>query len=575
MLRLPVIVGFGGYNAAGRASFHQAFRRMVIESLPADQRQETLLGLATLMNIVRYDGGQYRDRNGSLFSAEEVCQEFGHSILDDTLVRFLEEPASPYTDNFYEKIAVRSAGQLPGGFVPGDYYRSQCHPKGLQMAVMGASDAVHSLGLPWHQIMQSVAPDQVSVYSSSAMAQMDENGYQGLMQARMNGRKVTAKQLPLGLNSMPTDFINAYVLGSVGSTGSMTGACASFLYNLRLGIEDIQSGRARVVLVGNSEAPLTREIIDGYSAMSALATEAGLKKLDGNGRADYRRACRPFSDNCGFTLAESAQYFVLMDDALAMALGMQIHGAVTDVFVNADGNKRSISAPGAGNYLTLAKSVAAARSMLGDEAIQKRSWVQSHGSSTPQNRVTESAILDRVASAFGITEWPVTAIKSYVGHSLAPASGDQLAATLGSFAQGILPGIKTIDHVASDVMAERLKISFSDLTAKKDVAFINSKGFGGNNASAVVLSPDVVSAMLGKRYGKSAMVEYAKRNDTVTEQASAYHQQALRGELNPVYRFGEDVIDDDGITVTSSSITLAGFDHPVSLIRDNPYQDMF
>ena len=378
MIRLPVIVGFGGYNAAGRSSFHQGFRRMVLDSLTSQQRDETLLGLATLMRIVRHhnghmDGGRYLDDHGSAFSAEEVLQEFRHYIQDETLVRFLEEPHSPYSDSFYEKIAVRSAGQLPSGFNPGAHYRSQFHPRGLQLAIMGASDAVRSLGLPWQDILNQVAPDQVSVYSSSAMSQMDDNGYQGLLQARLQGRRVTAKQLPLGLNSMPTDFINAYVLGSVGTTGSMTGACASFLYNLRLGVQDIQSGRSRVVLLGNSEAPLTREVIDGYSAMSALATEAGLKKLDGGERADYRRACRPFSDNCGFTLAESSQYVVLMDDELAVSLGMQIHGAVTDVFVNADGNKRSISAPGAGNYLTLAKAVASATAMLGDEAVQQRS----------------------------------------------------------------------------------------------------------------------------------------------------------------------------------------------------------
>ena len=39
MSRLPVIVGFGGYNAAGRSSSHHGFRRMVIESLPAAERQ--------------------------------------------------------------------------------------------------------------------------------------------------------------------------------------------------------------------------------------------------------------------------------------------------------------------------------------------------------------------------------------------------------------------------------------------------------------------------------------------------------------------------------------------------------
>ena len=63
-------------------------------------------------------------------------------------------------------------------------------------------------------------------------------------------KRVTSKQLPLGLCEMPADFINAYVLGSLGATGATIGACATFLYNLRQGVEDIQSGRRRVVMVG-------------------------------------------------------------------------------------------------------------------------------------------------------------------------------------------------------------------------------------------------------------------------------------------------------------------------------------
>ena len=63
MSSLPVIVGFGGFNAAGRSSFHHAYRRMVIESLPANERQETMLGLATMMKLVRFESGNYIDTN--------------------------------------------------------------------------------------------------------------------------------------------------------------------------------------------------------------------------------------------------------------------------------------------------------------------------------------------------------------------------------------------------------------------------------------------------------------------------------------------------------------------------------
>jgi acetoacetyl-[acyl-carrier protein] synthase len=52
MSSLPVIVGFGGFNAAGRASGHQAYRRMILESLPDAERRETLAGLAVVMGLV-------------------------------------------------------------------------------------------------------------------------------------------------------------------------------------------------------------------------------------------------------------------------------------------------------------------------------------------------------------------------------------------------------------------------------------------------------------------------------------------------------------------------------------------
>ena len=91
----------------------------------------------------------------------------------------------------------------------------------------------------------AVAPDEIAVYAGSAMSQLDPNGYGGMMQAQLVGKRATAKQLPLGLPQMPADFVNAYVLGSVGSTGTNIGACASYLYNLRQGVEDIRAGRRR------------------------------------------------------------------------------------------------------------------------------------------------------------------------------------------------------------------------------------------------------------------------------------------------------------------------------------------
>ena len=628
MNRLPVIVGFGGYNAAGRASFHHAYRRTVLASLDDTKRVSTVLCLATMMKLVEYRDGAYFDKDQRAMSDVEVADRYQTTIEQNTLIRRINaeqfdvdrvasvrdidlnsaenssfvvkrrDLPNPVPANWkvetvddkavkvtiagdvsikmetFRKFDVQSAGILPTGFLPAEQYNSRFHPKGLQLTVLGASDAINSVGIPWEQIMQKVRPDDVAVFAASALGQVDDHGTAGYLQARLKSGRPSSKQMPLSLNSMPADFINAYLLGSVGSTGASAGACATFLYNLRLAVDDINAGRHRVVVCGSSEAPVTPEVMEAYMAMSALGTDDRLAKLDNATECDHRRASRPFGENAGFTMGESAQFFVLMDDELALELGAEIYAAVPSVFVNADGFKKSISSPGAGNYITMSKAVGAARAIVGDDAVKHRSFIQAHGSSTPQNRVTESIVFDRVAQGFGIENWPVTAVKTFVGHPLGPASGDQLANTLGVFADQILPGIKTIDKVADDVVDERLDIVLQDKHAQMDVAFLNSKGFGGNNATATVLSPKICEEMLESRYGSKAFAEYCTRREQVRAVANDYDQQASNGNLNVIYNFGSGIIEDHQVSIGDNALAIEGFENGVSLEFENPYADM-
>src|SRR6478735_8970250 len=101
MSLLPVIVGFGGINAAGRASSHHAYRRMVLDSLPNAVRQETLTGLATLMNLASYNGdssygdGNFLDLSGSHYSAADVGSSFADEVIAGSLIRRIEPSFFP------------------------------------------------------------------------------------------------------------------------------------------------------------------------------------------------------------------------------------------------------------------------------------------------------------------------------------------------------------------------------------------------------------------------------------------------------------------------------------------------
>ena len=610
---LPVIVGFGGVNPAGRISFHHAYRRTVMDALDEQSAHETYASLAALMNVqgdpaegtVRqrirdhtlirriecFDPARvYWQRNAHMRPISSAplrfvlaARDVPDQVPDGWTMRQREDGSVEVTTDGAAVLIpdrrlskVSSAGQAPSGFEPGKLYPSRSHPRGLQFAVYAASDAVQSVGVPWHEFTRRVRPDHFACYSGSAMGQLDGYSAGGMMQFPLLGKRPTSKQAALSLCEMPADFVNAYVTGTMGGTGGAIGACATFLYNLKLAVDDIRAGRCRVAMVGAAEAPILPEVVEAYRTMGALAEDEDLMALDGTAVVNNRRACRPFGDNCGFTLAEAAVYVVLVDDALALQTGCEIHGAVAGVFVNADGFKQSIPSPGVGNYITVAKALALGKAILGDDAVRHRSFVHAHGTGTPQNRRTESHILNEMATTFGIESWPVAAVKAYLGHSLAPASGEQLTSALGTWAYGWIPGIATVDAPAQDVHRDHLRLSQAHMEVDPehtDMALINSKGFGGNNATGLLLAPHVAWRLISANADAEALRTHAKNSDKAHDAARAYDAAATAGAANTIYRYGEQVLSGEDLALSVETIGMAALGTSIPLTVDNPFAD--
>jgi acetoacetyl-[acyl-carrier protein] synthase len=182
-----------------------------------------------------------------------------------------------------------------------------------------------------------------------------------------------------------------------------------------------------------------------------------------------------------------------------------------------------------------------------------------------------------MAKAFGVDNWPVCAIKAYVGHSLGPAGGDQLAAILGTWKHGWMPGITTVDHVADDVHDSNLNFALSHLQIdprEMEGAFINSKGFGGNNATGFFMSPGYTGHMLTQRWGEKKMNAWRHRNEAVASTALDYDERADGGDFPPIYQLGEGVVESEDLEIGPGEIRIPGFGHSVDLNLQNPYADM-
>jgi len=572
---LAIITGFGGINSAGRSSSYLSYKNMVFDSLPSKEQLEVLQDLAVLQGKVEPVGRSWETSSGDTIDLKKYLADNSSNIRSDSMVRGLERDLYDKDGVILDQIGASAAGQLPKGFDPSSLYPARQHPKALQMTVFGMGDALGQLGIDWKKIQEKVSPDEVAVFSGAAIGQLDGFGFGGLMQSRLKGSRASSKNLALGLVEMSADFINAYILGSVGRTGHVVGACATFLYNLQMGKEAIESGSARFVVVGGAEAPITPEIVDGFYAMSALSDDKRMMEMQAQHNENLsdgphqEKACRPFGQNAGMVLGESAQFIILMDDALVVELGAEVYGCVSAVSSHSDGFKSSISGPGIGNYITMAKCVAEAEKIIGSKKLRSRTFVHAHGTGTPANRTTESHILNEVAKTYGIKSLPVTGIKSYLGHSMAPASGDQLTSTLGTWDQGIIPGIHSTSSVADDVYQDNLNILLDDQIQEKgffSAAFLNAKGFGGNNASALVLSPEESISLLNKKYSTTKMKNYISKNKEVVLKSNKHNKQCLKGNYNIIYKFNENVLQgEEDVMIEKDKISLKGFKRSVNL----------
>ncbi|KGK42844.1 hypothetical protein LH51_04085 [Nitrincola sp. A-D6] len=106
-----------------------------------------------------------------------------------------------------------------------------------------------------------------------------------------------------------------------------------------------------------------------------------------------------------------------------------------------------------------------------------------------------------------------------------------------------------------------------------DSVLINAKGFGGNNASAVILSPQITETLLSKRYSSAQMQHWQLRREKVKETAQAYDLSATRGISRPLYLYDHQVLTGEDLSISDQEIKLPGYPNPVSINVENPYKD--
>ena len=540
--RFPVICSVGGINSAGRSSFDFSYKRLVLDKLDASAKKFLLKDLSSLTN-------------------SEISSE--KDILKKTLVRTINSDLFDPELLMKDIMNVNAAGQLPEGIDLSTMYNSRQHPKGIQMTIFGVTDCLKNLGKDWDSELKPLLdPKKIGVFSGPAIGQLDYEGMGGLLQSRKIGKRASSKHLSMSLIGMSADFINAYVLGSLGKTGTVAGACATFLYNLDLALKGIKNNELDFSIVGSAEAPINPEITDGFLATTGIADDKKILEMQKRNSDDnfeevhHKNACRPFGDNAGMILGEAAQFVAVTTLEFALENGLNILGGFTDVAINADGFKKSISSPGIGNYLTMAQSLS---NTLKIGCSIENSIVIAHGTGTFQNRSTESDVLNRVAEGFDLKSWKVTALKGMLGHTMGPAAGDELITAIGIWNHGLIPGINTTKKLADDVLTDNLDFCLKTKEVDKEkvnAIYLNAKGFGGNNGSCGIVSPGFIKSKIDKQKLKS----YETKLSLTEEKRNIYFEESVNGKYELIYRFNEEILNPSkDMKISKDKISISNY----------------
>jgi 3-oxoacyl-[acyl-carrier-protein] synthase II len=259
--------------------------------------------------------------------------------------------------------------------------------------------------------------------------------------------------------------------GLMGINYTTVSACATSNTAIMDALNYIRLGKAKVMITGGSEAPITEASVGGFNSMKALSTR----------NDDPTGASRPFDiTRDGFVMGEGAGALVLEDFEHAQKRGATIYAEVAGAAMTADAYHMTATHPeGKGAFEAM-------RRALDDAGLNKEDvdYLNAHATSTGVGDLSEIIAITRL---FGNNpaQLTISATKSMTGHLLGAAGAIEAIASIMSIRNGIIP--PTINTKELDPAIPReLKIVLGQATEKRiKVAMSNTFGFGGHNGIVV------------------------------------------------------------------------------------------
>jgi 3-oxoacyl-[acyl-carrier-protein] synthase II len=257
----------------------------------------------------------------------------------------------------------------------------------------------------------------------------------------------------------------------MGLNYTTVSACATSNTAIMDALNYIRLGKAKVIITGGSEAPITEASIGGFCSMKAMSVR----------NDDPATGSRPFDVNRdGFVMGEGAGCLVLEEYEHARKRGAKIYAEVAGAAMTADAWHMTATHPeGLGAFHAM-------RFALEDAGLTSSQvdYVNMHATSTPVGDISE---VHAITKMFGndLENVHLSATKSMTGHLLGAAGAIEAIACVASINEGLIPPTINTQDLDPELPKGIQIVLKEPLKKEVKVAMSNTFGFGGHNGIVV------------------------------------------------------------------------------------------
>jgi 3-oxoacyl-[acyl-carrier-protein] synthase II len=310
--------------------------------------------------------------------------------------------------------------------------------------------------------------DEIGVVIGSGIGGLDTTSQQLRVLFERGPRKLSPFMIPMLISNMAAGMFSIYY-NLRGPNYATVSACATANHAIGEAWRTIKMGDARMMFAGGAEATIVPIGIGGFCAMKAMSTR----------NDDPQRASRPFDrERDGFVMGEGAGVLVLEELEHARKRGANIYCEIVGYGNTADAHHLTAPPPGGEGAARCMKAALRSAGMNPEEI----SYINAHGTSTPQGDVAETRAIKAVFGEHA-RKLAVSSTKGATGHMLGAAGAVEMAVCALAIKHDVVP--PTINLQFPDPECDLDYVPNTAREMRVQAAINNSFGFGGHNASIV------------------------------------------------------------------------------------------